>query len=179
VRWKRLWIAFGIAALAVSAAHAAPDVEEGGPSCRAEDGPGGHGRHGGHGPGIERVLERNADRLGLDDATRARIRALAEQGREQRASERDAVHRLHDEMRALLTSDAPDADAVMAKADAIGAAETALQKQRLRTMLAIRALLTSEQRRELVKIHEEFRARRAAEGGEHGPACWRDRGERE
>jgi len=175
VKRKSLWIAFGIAALAVSAAWAEPEVVEGGPSCNAEDAPP-HGRHGG--PGIERVLERNADRLGLDDATRARIRALAEQGREQRTAEREAVHHLRDEMRALLGADAPDADAVMAKADEIGAAETALQKQRLRTMLSVRALLTSEQRRELVKIHEEFRARHG-EPGEHGPACWRDHGERE
>ena len=40
-------------------------------------------------------------------------------------------------------------------------------------MLAIRALLTSEQRRELVRIHEEFRAERRESGG------WRDRRERE
>jgi len=127
-------------------------------------------------PGIERMLEHNAERLHLDAATRERIRALAETGREQSEPQREALHALHDEMHALLTSDAPDSAAVLAKADEIGRAETELQKQRLRTMLAIRALLTPEQRRELVKIHEEFRAEH---GGHGGPGCWRDRGERE
>jgi Spy/CpxP family protein refolding chaperone len=129
-------------------------------------------------PGIERILERNAERLHLDDATRDQIRALAEAGRAQSQPQRDALRRLHDEMHALLTADAPDADAVMEKAEAIGRAETELQKQRLRTMLAIRALLSVDQRRELVKIHEEFRAQHP--GWEHhGPGGWRGRGERE
>jgi Spy/CpxP family protein refolding chaperone len=67
---------------------------------------------------------------------------------------------------------------VMEKAEAIGGAETALQKERLRTMLAIRALLTPEQRRELVRIHEEFRAEHPKL--EHGGwRRWRDHGGRE
>jgi Spy/CpxP family protein refolding chaperone len=47
----------------------------------------------------------------------------------------------------------------MQQAEKIGALETDLQKQRLHTMLRIRALLTPEQRDELVKIHEERRGR--------------------
>jgi Spy/CpxP family protein refolding chaperone len=73
----------------------------------------------------------------------------------------------------MLSADAPELDAVLAKADEIGRAETELKKERLRSMLAIRALLTSEQRRELVRIHEEYRAQRRESRG------WRDRGERE
>ena len=129
-------------------------------------------------PGIERMLEHNAERLHLDDATRERIRAFAEAGRAQSRPQREALGRLHDEMHALLSADAPELDAVLAKADEIGRAETELQKQRLRTMLAIRALLTPEQRSELVKIHEEFRAKHP-EWGHSGPGGWRDRGGRE
>ena len=124
-------------------------------------------------PGIERMLEHHAERLHLDDATREQIRALAEASRRQTQPQRDALHRLDDELHALLSADAPELDAVLEKADEIGRAETALKKERLRTMLSIRALLTSEQRRELVRIHEEFRAERRESGG------WRDRGERE
>jgi len=130
------------------------------------------------GSGIERLLERNAERLHLDDATREKIRALAEAGREKSAPQREALEQLHEEMHALLTSDAPELDAVLAKADEIGSAETALHKERLRTMLAIRALLTPEQRRELVRIHEEFRAEHP-EWGHGGPRRWRDHGGRE
>ena len=129
-------------------------------------------------PGIERMLERNADRLHLDDATQEKIRALAEAGREKSRPQREALGHLHGEMHALLSADNPDADAVMEKAEAIGGAETALQKERLRTMLAIRALLTPEQRRELVRIHEEFRAEHP-ESGHGGWRRWRDHGGRE
>ena len=124
-------------------------------------------------PGIERILERHAERLQLDDATREQIRALAEASRQQTQPQREAVDRLRDELHAMLSADAPELEAVLQKADEIGRAETALKKQRLRTMLAIRALLTSEQRRELVRIHEEFRAERRESGG------WRDGGEHE
>jgi Spy/CpxP family protein refolding chaperone len=129
-------------------------------------------------PAIERIFERHADRLHLDDATREKIRALAADGREASQPQRDALRDLHDQLHALLSNDAPDADAVMAKAEEIGRAETELKKQRLRTMLAIRALLSTDQRRELVRIHEEFRAR-CRESGGRDPGCWRDRGERE
>ena len=128
-------------------------------------------------PGIERILERHAERLQLDDATRAQIRALAEAGREKSAPQRETLRRLRDEMHALLTTDAPAEAVVLAKAEEIGRAETALHKERLRTMLSIRALLTPEQRKELVRIHEEFRAKHPE--WEHGRRRWRDHGERE
>ena len=130
-------------------------------------------------PGIERILERNAERLHLDEATRERIRVVAEDGRKRSEPLHDRLHRLHDEMHEQLSADAPDADAVMAKAEEIGRAETELQKQRLRTMLAIRALLTPEQRRELVRIHEEFRAQHPESTHRRGPGGWRERGGRE
>ena len=142
-----------------------------GPRCprlrwRCAPGDRGHDR-----PGIERILERHAERLQLDDATREQIRALAEAepGAERSRSAR-RCDRLRDEMHALLSADAPELDAVLAKADEIGRAETALKKERLRTMLAIRALLTTEQRRELVRIHEEFRAQRRSGDAADGAA---------
>ena len=116
------------------------------------------------------MLERHAERLQLDDATRERIRALAEAGRERARPQREALRQLRDEMHALLSRGRARADAVMAQAEAIGRAETALQKERLRTMLAIRALLTPEQRRELVRIHEEFRAQLPESGAADGAA---------
>jgi len=155
---------------------AAPAFAQPGPKPGDEGGPGGHW--------IERLFDRNAERLHLDDATRARIRALAEAGRKETEPQREVLRRLHEQMHALLSADAPELAAVLSKADEIGQAETALQKQRLRTMLSIRALLTPEQRRELVRIHEEFRAQhpewgRCEPGMEHGPGCWRGHAEPE
>lgn len=133
----------------------------------------GEGREGGRGrrgpPPIERVLERHAERLGLDDAARARIRELARQGWQAGEVHRETLRELRDGMRALLSQEVPDEAAVLAQAESIGRAETELQKQRLRTMLAIRSLLSPEQRRELVRIHEERRAERRR-GGEPGRA---------
>jgi Spy/CpxP family protein refolding chaperone len=113
-------------------------------------------------PSFDHLLERHAERLGLDDATQARIRAIADARREEGERLAERVRALHGEMRALLDQDAPDTDAVMRQAEAIGAAETEMHKQRLATLLEIRALLTPEQRRELVRIVEERKR-------EHGP----------
>jgi Spy/CpxP family protein refolding chaperone len=106
-------------------------------------------------PPLDALLERDAERLGLDAETLARIRASADASRPERERRVDELHALRLEMRTLLAEDAPDRDAVMQLADRIGAAETALDKHRLATLLEIRALLTPEQRRELVRIHEE------------------------
>ncbi len=135
----------------------------------------------GHGPGhgIERMLERNADRLGLDAATRDRIRALAEDSRKVSDPLRAERDRLRDELRAMLSAETPDLDAVLAKADEIGTVDTQLHKQRLRTLFAIRALLTPEQRRELVRLHEERRAEWGERRGRWGPDRWHDSSERE
>jgi Spy/CpxP family protein refolding chaperone len=111
-------------------------------------------------PPIERVLELHAERLELSAEQRAQIRRIAGESSEEREQHRERLHALHEQMRAILSQDTPDEQAVMGKADEIGAAETAAQKHRLRTMLEIRALLTPAQRHELVKIHEERRAQR-------------------
>jgi Spy/CpxP family protein refolding chaperone len=114
-------------------------------------------------PPLDALLERDAERLGLDAETLARIRASADASRPEHERRVDELHALRLEMRTLLGEDAPDRDAVMQLADRIGAAETALDKHRLATLLEIRALLTPEQRRELVRIHEERRRERHGE----------------
>ncbi len=133
-------------------------------------------RAGGHGPGhepppLDALLERNAERLGLDADTLARVRTIVAASRPEHDRLADEVHALRLEMRALLSGDAPDRDAVMGLADRIGAAETALDKHRLATLLQIRMLLTPEQRRELVRIHDEHRRARleAMKRGEPPP----------
>ena len=111
-------------------------------------------------PPIERVLEKHAERLQLSAEQRAQIGRIAGESRDERETHRERLHELHAQMRDILQQDAPAEDAVMRKADEIGAAETDAQKHRLRTLLEIRALLTPAQRAELVKIYEERRAER-------------------
>jgi protein CpxP len=121
-------------------------------------------------PPMDGVLERHADELGLDADTRARIHTLAEHSREAAQPLDDQLRALHDEMHGLLEQESPSPGEVMQQADRIGAAETGLHKQRLQTMLEIRALLTPEQREKLVQIFEA-RRERWREHGHGGPGC--------
>jgi Spy/CpxP family protein refolding chaperone len=147
----RIAILLGLAAVAVA------------PAAHAGDGFG-LGRRGHRGPPpIDRILERHADELQLDAATRESIRAIADRARAEEEPRAEELHDLRDSLRELLDAEAPKLEDVMALADRIGAAETELKKRRLRTLLEIRALLSPEQRRQLVQIFEERKAR------------WRDR----
>lgn len=97
-------------------------------------------------PPILEILERHTDELGIEPEQLNTIREVVRQGRQ----EADLLHRdldsareaLHD---ALAAGVASDESAIMAHADRIGALETALLKHRLRTLLAVRPLLTDEQ----------------------------------
>ncbi len=108
---------------------------------------------------LVRVLEENRERLGLQESVLEQIRAIA-------ATERKAVETLdgrkrsaHEAMRALLDEPVPDEGKVMAQADVVGEIDIQLQKERLRSLIAIRKLLTADQLAELNKIHEEHRPR--------------------
>jgi Spy/CpxP family protein refolding chaperone len=125
-------------------------------------------------PPLDALLERHAERLGLDADVLERIRAVADASRPEHERLADALHALRVEMREQLGQDDPDRDAVMRLADRVGAAETALDKHRLATLLEIRALLTQDQRRELGRIFAERRkarheAKRRAEETPPGP----------
>jgi Spy/CpxP family protein refolding chaperone len=142
-----LW-SIALLALAVLPRGAVAGPPEGGPG-------GGSMRHGP--PPIDRVLGEHAEELGLDAATLAQVEGIAAAAYEEEQPLRDAVNGEREKLRALLDQDAPDEETVMRQVEAIGAAETELHKQRLRTMLTVRALLTPEQRQGLVRIFEERR----------------------
>jgi Spy/CpxP family protein refolding chaperone len=127
----------------------------GAPTARAGEHHRGHKR-----PPLDELLERHAERLGLDGETLARIRAVEDASHPEHERLAKALHTLRREMRERLGEDAPDRDAVMQLADRIGAAETALDKHRLATLLEIRALLTPGQRQELLRIFDERRRER-------------------
>jgi len=112
-----------------------------------------HGARGGD--HHERFFDRYADRLGVDDETRAEIEEKFDASREQAEPLRLAVHEAHRELHELLRADEPDRAAILAQADRIGELEAELRKLRLTTLLDVRGLLTEEQRAEMVSIHEE------------------------
>jgi hypothetical protein len=77
---------------------------------------------------------------GLDTEARSRSKDLVERQRKER-----------EVMRTLLDAESPDESAILSQADLLGQIDTDLRKQDLRTMLAMRRLLTPEQRAELKK----------------------------
>jgi len=112
-------------------------------------------------PGPEGLIEEHADRLSLDDEARAAIQAIVDASHE-RAAELHEDHReARRALRDLLSEGSPDEAAVMQQAELLGAIETETTKHRLRTLLRIRALLTPEQREEMMAIRQEHR-------GHHG-----------
>lgn len=118
------------------------------------------GRHFGHRggpPPIEKLLEKHADQLGLDEATQAQITQLVEASRSQREVLREASQREREVLRELLAADTPNTDAVMEQIDVLGSLRTSLRKERLRSWLEVRALLTPEQRQQLREMRSERR----------------------
>jgi len=135
----------------------------------------GPGRHGGppappggpppcSDPGT--LVERHAERLGLDDATVAKIRVVIDGSRERNEEIRRKLDEAHHEMGGLLSAESPDEATVMRQVEKIGAFEVEEHKNRLRAILEIRQMLTPEQRRELVEIRKE-----AFAGGGPPPGC--------
>jgi Spy/CpxP family protein refolding chaperone len=97
-----------------------------------------------HGRPLKR-LEGRLDNLGLQPQTLETARALLDKAREQRRASHGELRQARDRMHELMLDEKPDVDAVLAQVDTIGGLETRAKKERLRTLLELRALLTSEQ----------------------------------
>jgi hypothetical protein len=98
----------------------------------------------GRGRPFDRIEDR-LESLGLEPQTLETARGLLEQAREERRASRDELRAARDRMHELMREEKPDVDAVLAQVDTIGALQTSAKKARLRTLLAVRALLTPEQ----------------------------------
>ena len=106
-------------------------------------------------PGPDGLIEEHAERLGLDDEARAAIRAIVDASHERAAKLHEDHREARRALRDLLSQGLPDKATVMQQAEALGRIETEMTKHRLRTLLRIRALLTPEQREEMMAIHRE------------------------
>ncbi len=113
-------------------------------------------------------LRHLTDKLDLDDDTRASVRALIDARRERTRDARKELKDAHTQMHKMLQADQPDETEVLAQVERIGAFRTALHKQRMQTLLRVRALLSPEQRSTLLEMFKKRRGRR-------GPWRGRDR----
>jgi len=109
-----------------------------------------------HGRG-DRFMEQHAEQLGLAPEQQEAITGLVESSREAGEPLREQVRELRRGLHDLLMADEPDVEAVMARADALGALETELHKLRLSTMMGIHAVLTPEQRARMKELRGELR----------------------
>jgi Spy/CpxP family protein refolding chaperone len=147
--------------------------------AETEDGERGFGRgwggpkHGGRrGPDPGRFIDRHGDELGLDAEARESIQAIVDESRSRAEQIRGEIRGGHEAMRALLSESTPDEDVVMAQHDRIEALKSKQRRNRLESMLAIRKLLTPEQREQLIGMREGWRRGRVEGrrfGDEDGP----------
>ena len=112
--------------------------------------------------GFDRMtrLEEKLDALALDDATRTAIHKALDEGRVAQDDMRSKLRKAHQDLRAMLKDDNPDAAQVLAQAEVIGGLVTEQRKQELHTLLTLRALLTPEQRaslREAMRSHDTWK----------------------
>lgn len=128
----------------------------------AKGGP--HGHRGHHGPSpakMVKVIERNADQLGIDAATLDKIKTTVAAG----ADAAEALHAdkraAHEALRAAMQADTPDKAEVLRLVERAGLARIALDQHRTALMLDVRALLTPEQ-------HAALKQLRAEKRGKHG-----------
>ena len=144
-------------------------------------GPPDHAGHAGHarprgprgprgvgGPPPGRFIERQAERLGLDEETRSSIRAIADTSHAKGKEIRKSLRQAHREMRELLQQDSPNEANVLQQAENIGTLQVKEQQNRLQAMLQIRVLLTPAQRQEIIQLRQEDRPHRRRRGRRRG-----------
>ena len=142
----RTWTGMALAACVASLA-ALPVVALSGPGR----GPMGEGRS------LARFVERNAEAIGLDPATRSQIEAIGEREATATRALHDSLRTERKRLRELLEADAPDVSLVTSQADVMGELRTSIQKERLRTLIEIRDLLSPEQEQKLRELRKEKR----------------------
>jgi Spy/CpxP family protein refolding chaperone len=106
------------------------------------------------GPRGPAPIERALESIDLPADVRVQIDALLDASHSQRRVVHRELRKAHAEMKALLEAEEPEEATILSQADRIGELQTALEKDRLSTLLRIRALLTPEQRDALTRALE-------------------------
>ncbi len=132
-------------------------------------GPGGKMGKRGPGPGkMVRMLEKNADALGIEQATLDQIKGVLDANKAEAESLRADVKAARQALREAMQADSPDKQAVLALQSEVGAAKQAAAQHRLSVMLDVKALLTPEQKAAI----QEKRAERRGKRGKRGKRGW-------
>ncbi len=123
-------------------------------------------------------IDRMAERLDLTDEQKAGIERIMEAGREKAVTHRKEMARLRHEMKGEMLKDDPGESALQKTIERIGALRTKHQVDRMKDRMAIRRLLTPEQRDRWLMMGSgcgfagERRAPRMRVPGRRGPHQW-------
>lgn len=113
-------------------------------------------------PGVPevRLVERNAEKLKLDEKTIAAVQKLATEAnaRDEEISKQLREERL--KLRDMLDEKLPDQAALMKQLSVMSRVSDDLQKHQIETTLRLRKLLTEEQRTELLELRKNARQQR-------------------
>lgn len=140
-------------------------------------GPGGKMGKRGPGPGkMVRMLEKNADDLGIEQAQLDQIKGLLEANKAQAESLRADVKAARTALKEAMQADSPDKQAVLALQADVGAAKQAAAQHRLAVMLDVKALLTPAQQDAIQQMRQERRAKWKGKRGKRGKKGWGEGG---
>ena len=114
------------------------------------------------------MVVRMAEKVGVSEATRKKIAALAFEAHEKAIVLEAEIDKARLQLRRMMHEGDADEAAVLKQVEAVGAAETALEKHRVQAMFAIRKLLTEAQRKKLRELMFE-KHHGPRDGGQGGP----------
>lgn len=161
------FITLGLAVLAVGAFTLSASAQGGGDGeCKGKRG---FGKRGHGGPKLARIIEKNAEALGIDEATVQAATEIATNARAEGQAVHEQIRPLHEQMKAEMDSDTPDEATVLELVGQISALKSQAAALKAQTKLQFRALLTAEQ-------WEEVKALKKARRGKRGK--WGKRGKR-
>lgn len=115
-----------------------------------------------------RMLERAADRLGLDEATLDRIKLRVYEAEKVGIDLKAKFELAKLELRRALDADTADKAAVMGRIEEVGRLETELRKHQVGLMMDVHAMLTPEQRTKLKQMTRRARGERGKRRGKRG-----------
>jgi Spy/CpxP family protein refolding chaperone len=145
-----------------------------GPGCGAGDGSGRGGRDAPDGPQMR--IERMTRHLGLSEEQVTAISDLQTKGRAANLELRKDMMRLQNEKRGEMLKDEPSEKKVVELTRKIGDLRTTMQANRVSGRLAVRKLLTPEQRDKMLTMDTQMGGRRGEHRGRGGKDCGGPRG---
>ena len=103
------------------------------------------------------LIVKNAEKLGVDAETVAKIEKMTEESRRQDEKQREEMRAAWEKLREMFEQPLPDEKALVAQAGKVSNLWSEMHERRVRMTYRVRALLTEEQREKFMKLRGEAR----------------------